>query len=191
MGRLKVELQKRLVKRILNNDEVAFDLFYKRFFPKVYKYAYRRLKNREQAEDITSETFFKALKGFKKFESRTEGGLDIWMYTIERNVIRDFFRKNIGIEILPFEEVWTKTLHPSVDDPYITIERKEIEATVMRCLEQLPEQYKRVIEMRFFKNMTVKEIATAINKTGNATKVLQFRALKRLKGLVEESMHEE
>jgi len=92
------------VKKIVSGDEKAFREFYKMFFPKIYKYAYRKLQNREQAEDITSETFFKIFKHLNTYESRMNEGLDIWVYSIERNTIRDLFRKNAGIEILPLEE---------------------------------------------------------------------------------------
>ena len=187
---MEIKKEKELVRRIAKGDELAFDVFYKMFFPKVYKYAYRKLKNREQAEDVTSETFFKALKGLKSFESRSNGGLDIWMYTIERNVIRDFFRKNLGVEILPFEEKWSKLLNPSVDDPYITIERKEIDEIIKECISKLPDQYKKVIDLRFYKEMSLKEIATSLGKTIGAVKVLQYRALKKLKDLVEEQINE-
>ena len=63
---MEIKKEKELVRRIAKGDELAFDVFYKMFFSKVYKYAYRKLKNGEQAEDVTSETFFKALKGLKR-----------------------------------------------------------------------------------------------------------------------------
>ncbi len=188
---MKLEEEKALVEKIKNGDERAFERFYRMFFPKVYKYAYRKLKNREQAEDVTSETFFKALKSIKNFKSRENGGLDIWMYVIERNIIRDFFRKNAGVSILPLEEKWNEKLNPVVDDPYVTIEKEEIDRIVKDCLEELPVQYKNVLEMRFFKKMTLKEIATALDKSVGAVKVMQFRALKKLKELLEVRLNEQ
>ncbi|PIW10407.1 MAG: hypothetical protein COW37_03335, partial [Caldiserica bacterium CG17_big_fil_post_rev_8_21_14_2_50_35_7] len=95
--------EKKILSEILNGDEVAFDEFYEEYFPKVYKYAYKRVKSREVVEDLTSETFIKVLKGLPHFEVREYGGLDVWIYKIERNVIRDWFRRNIGKETLPFE----------------------------------------------------------------------------------------
>ncbi len=186
---MKIEEEKKLVDKIVKGDEGAFEQFYRIFFPRVYRYAYRKVRNREQAEDVTSETFFKALRGLSKFESKRDGGLDIWMYAVERNIIRDFFRKNAGIDVLPFEETWNKVLDPLIEDPYITIERREIDETIAKCLTELPDQYRDILKMRFFKRMSLREIATSLDKTVGAVKVLQFRALRKLRKLVEEKIN--
>ncbi len=180
-----------LVKDIVNGKEGAFKEFYERFFEKVYKYAYRKVKNRSDAEDITEETFLKALKGFRNFEERFEGGLDVWMYTIERNVVRDYFRKRTGFSVLPFEERWNIILNPPIDDPYVTAEREEIKEIINASLNDLPEQYREVIELRFFKNMSLKEISGVMGKSVGAVKVLQFRAIQKLRNIVKEKMRHE
>lgn len=187
----KYESDRALVKDIVNGDENAFREFYERFFDKVYKYAYRKVKNRSDAEDITEETFLKALKGFKNFEERFEGGLDVWMYTIERNVVRDYFRRQTGFSVLPFEERWSIILNPPIDDPYVTAERAEIKEIINTSLNDLPEQYREIIEFRFFRNMSLKEIANIMGKSIGAVKVLQFRALQKLRILVKEKMEHE
>jgi len=153
------------VKKIVSGDEKAFREFYKMFFPKIYKYAYRKLQNREQAEDITSETFFKIFKHLNTYESRMNEGLDIWVYSIERNTIRDLFRKNAGIEILPLEEKW------------------EI---INEELQKIPKQYQEIIKLRFFKKKCIREIAATLGKNEGAIKVMQFRALSTLKERVKE-----
>ncbi len=183
--------EEKLIERIKRGDKKAFGEFYELFFEKVYRYAYKRLKNREQAEDITSETFLRAIRGFENFENRRSGGLDIWMYTIERNLIRDFFRKNAGVEILPFEEKWNLLLNPPIDDPYITIEKNEIDRIVKESISELNERYRLVIELRFYKGMSMKEIAGRMGITEANAKVLQFRALRKLKDLIKEKMGNE
>ena len=174
------------VKKIVSGDEKAFREFYKMFFPKIYKYAYRKLQNREQAEDITSETFFKIFKHLDTYKSRMNEGLDIWVYSIERNTIRDLFRKNTGIEILPLEEKWGNVLLPPIDDPYIMIERKEIEEIINEELQKIPKQYQEIIKLRFFKKKCIREIAATLGKNEGAIKVMQFRALSALKEKVKE-----
>jgi RNA polymerase sigma-70 factor (ECF subfamily) len=180
-----------LVKRIVKGNESAFREFYERFFEKVYKYAYGKVKNREDAEDITEETFFKAFKGLGNFEEQFEGGLDIWMYSIERNVVRDYFRKRTGYSVLPFEEQWNAILNPPIDDPYVTAEKSEIEKIISESLQELPEQYREVINLRFFKNMSLKEIATLMKRNVGAVKVLQFRAMRKLRAIIKEKMGNE
>ena len=149
------------------------------------------IKNREDAEDITEETFLKALKGLGNFKEQFDGGLDIWMYSIERNVVRDYFRKRTGYSVLPFEERWNAILNPPIDDPYITVERGEIEKIISESLQELPEQYREVINLRFFKNMSLREIATSMERNVGAVKVLQFRAMKKLRAIIKEKMGNE
>ncbi len=177
-----------LIRKIISKDERAFRQFYELFFPKVYRYAYRKLQNREQAEDITSETFLKVLKSLGNYESRMSGGLDIWIYSIERNCIRDWFRKNAGVEVLPLEEKWGDVLNPLIEDPYVLMERREIEKTVDEALEEIPGQYRELIELRFFKKKRIKEIAAMLGKNEGAVKVMQFRALNALKEKIKEKM---
>ncbi len=175
-----------LIKKIVSGDEKAFREFYKMFFHKIYKYAYRKLQNREQAEDITSETFFKIFKHLDTYESRMNEGLDIWVYSIERNTIRDLLRKNAGVEILPLEEKWGNVLLPIIDDPYIMIERKEIEEIINEELQKIPKQYREIIDLRFFKKKRIREIAATLGKNEGAIKIMQFRALSALKEKVKE-----
>lgn len=180
-----------IVKNILKGDEESFRIFYEEFFPKIYKYAYKRVKNREVAEDLTSETFMKIIKGLKDFEVRGDLSLDIWIYAIERNTVRDWFRRNLGVEVLPFEEKWEQKFQPVVSDPYITEEVIDIRNFVMDALEEIPPQYKEIIELRFFKNKRISEIATFLEKSEDNVKVTQYRALKALKEKLKEKLENE
>ncbi len=178
-----------LISRIKKGEQNAFKEFYEEFFPRVYKYAERRVKNREVAEDITSETFFKVLKGLSCFVIKGDNALDVWIYSIERNVVRDWFRKNAGVDLLPFEEAFSDVLSSIVDDPYSTAEREEVKEYIVSALEEIPEQYREVIELRFYKMKKIKDIALELEKSVDAVKVTQFRALSALKEKVEEKLH--
>jgi RNA polymerase sigma-70 factor (ECF subfamily) len=185
------EKEKKILSGILKGNERAFDDFYEEFFPKIYKYAYKRTKSREVAEDLTSETFIKVLKGLPHFEVREYGGLDVWVYKIERNVIRDWFRRNIGRETLPFEEKWEERFFPLLNDPYIMMEASEIRDFVNCALNELPLQYKEIINLRFFERKSIKELAMILNKTEDNVKVLQFRALNALRNRLKEKLQDE
>jgi RNA polymerase sigma-70 factor (ECF subfamily) len=182
--------EKKILSEILNGDEAAFDEFYEEYFPKVYKYAYKRVKSREVVEDLTSETFIKVLKGLPHFEVKEYGGLDVWIYKIERNVIRDWFRRNIGKETLPFEEEWENKFFPILNDPYVTMEVSEIRDFINNALDEIPAQYKEIINLRFFGRRSLKEIAMILNKTEDNIKVLQFRALNALRNRLKEKLDE-
>jgi RNA polymerase sigma-70 factor (ECF subfamily) len=141
-------------------------------------------------EDLTSETFIKVLKGLPHFEVREYGGLDVWIYKIERNVIRDWFRRNIGKETLPFEEEWENKFFPILNDPYVTMEVSEIRDFINNALDEIPAQYKEIINLRFFGRRSLKEIAMILNKTEDNVKVLQFRALNALRNRLKEKLDE-
>lgn len=178
-----------LVNRIKKGDEAAFREFYELFFPRVYKYASRRLKSRESSEDITSEAFFKILLGFRSFEVRGNDSLDVWVYSVVRNVVCDWFRRKAGVEALPLEEEFADVLNPILSDPYSTAEREEIDEYIKSSLVELPENYREIIELRFYRRKKIADIAFELGKSIDAVKVMQFRALKALKDKVEVKLY--
>lgn len=186
-----MKIGKDVIDRIKRGDEEAFVLFYREFFPKIYKYAYRRVKTKEIAEDLTQDTFLKIFKGLKNFELREELTIDMWIYAIERNVIRDWFRKNLGFEMLPLEEGFESKLFPLLSDPYSTAESEYVKEILKISLNEIPTQYRAIIEMRFYMHMSIKDISLKLNKTEGAIKVLQFRAVKALRDKIKENLKSE
>lgn len=182
--------ESKILERLKNGDEIAFKEFFDFYYARIFNYAYRRIKMREVAEDITSETFLKFVKSLPSFELKEGYHIDTWLYAIERNLIRDWFRKNLGRETLDLEEKFDKLYEPLLHDPFETFASEYVNKTVKDALNLLPEQYKEIIILRFYENKTIKEIANILGKTEDATKVLQFRALKRLKEIIEEMINE-
>jgi DNA-directed RNA polymerase specialized sigma subunit, sigma24 homolog len=105
-------------------------------------------------------------------------------------LVRDWFRRNLGKETLDLEEKFDKYYEPILSDPYETFANEYINKLVSDALNLLPEQYKEIIKLRFYERKSIKEIADILNKTEDATKVLQYRALKRLKEIIEEMINE-
>jgi len=186
-----LEIGAEIIERIKNGDGEAFRIFYREYFPKIYNYAYRRVKVKETAEDLTEETFFKVFKAFRTFQLKEGFTLDMWIYAVERNVVRDWFRKNVGFKILPLEERFDSAFTPLLNDPYSTAENELVGNYVKSSLKEIPERYRRIIELRFFKGKHIKEIALELKKSEGAVKVLQFRALKALKEKIEEKLRNE
>ena len=182
--------ERKVLERLKNGDEVAFREFFEYYYARIFNYAYRRIKMKDIAEDITSETFLKFIKSLPSFELRDGYHIDTWLYAIERNLVRDWFRKNLGKETLYLEENFDKYYEPILSDPYETFANEYINKLVREALNLLPEQYKEIIKLRFYERKSIKEIADILNKTEDATKVLQYRALKRLKEIIEEMINE-
>jgi len=178
-----------LIEKLKKHDEKAFEEFFEYFYGRIYNYVYRRIKMVTIAEDITSETFLRFLKSLPDFELKEGYHIDTWVYSIARNLIRDWFRKNLKYEVLPLEEKFNAVYESILYDPYETYASEEINAVIKKALDMLQPNYKEIITLRFYQKKSTKEIAAILNKSEDAVKVLQFRALKKLKEIVEELLN--
>jgi RNA polymerase sigma-70 factor (ECF subfamily) len=155
-------------------DPARFVDLYERHFYRVYAYVARRAASRAEAEDVTSEVFEHAFRNLKKFEWR---GVPFvaWLFRIAANALAD---------------AWTARARDSFDplpDVPDGREAEEIErrAMVFQLVERLPDVQRRVIEMRFVDQKSIREIADALGRSEGAVKQLQLRALKNLRKSME------
>jgi RNA polymerase sigma-70 factor (ECF subfamily) len=155
-------------------DPARFVDLYDRHFHRVYAYVIRRTGVRVEAEDITSEVFERALTNLSRFEWR---GVPFvaWLYRIAANALADRRRKIIRDSSDP---------PPDVPDGR---ESDEIERRTMlyQLVDRLPEAQRRVIEMRFVEEKSLREIAAALDRSEGAVKQLQLRALQNLRKSME------
>jgi RNA polymerase sigma-70 factor (ECF subfamily) len=152
-------------------DPEAFGRLFDRYFDLIYRFFWYRCKDRMLSEDLTSETFFKALRQLPHFEGGDEDFLP-WLYTIARNTLVDRMRKKQEEPV----EIVENDLR--TENPYHQV---ELRMDVWMLLSQLSEQQRQVVQLRFIDDMPVKEIADMIGKSESATKSILYRALKQLK----------
>lgn len=137
-----------------------FERIYKEYFRNVFLYV-KALSNNEQiAEDITSETFFKAMNAIDSFNGSCD--IRIWLCQIAKNSYISYLRKN------------KKTMHyelnedlPDRTDVEQSVINSEMSFAVHKILHQLPEPYKEVFTLRVFGELSFKEIASLFSKTDN------------------------
>ena len=145
----------------------------------LYRYVYYKVQNREEAEDITQETYVKALSYIQKNNITEEIHIG-FLKVVALNIIRDRWRrtKRLGTEI-DFE-----LLHPkevAVEDPAdMSAERMLIE----NALNELNDEQRMVVELRILKCYSVAETARIIGKKENTIRVIQYRALKNLANIL-------
>jgi RNA polymerase sigma-70 factor, ECF subfamily len=139
----------------------------------VYAFIARRVGNREEAQDLTSEVFHQALASLERFEWR---GVPFaaWLYRIAANAIADHWQHLAKERGVPTRS------DPQADDA--NPDDVEERAAIYRLVRSLPADQQRVIEMRFAKEMSIHEIAKELGRTEGAVKQLQFRALQNLRG---------
>ena len=136
----------------------------------IYQFAYRRLGNRADAEDITSQVFFKAARGLDP--TFTEPERRAWLYRVARSAIADVWRSYRGASIVPLD--W------SVEAPRpIRQLNPEANRKVEHLLAELNPVQRRVLELRFLEGRTLRETATELALTEANVKVIQHRALHR------------
>jgi RNA polymerase sigma-70 factor, ECF subfamily len=168
----------RLLIAAAQNDPARFTELYEENFERVYAFVARRLRNRDDAEDVTSEVFRDALANIGKFEWRG-APFAAWLYRIASNAIADRWQhaaKEQGTA-LPDD--------PPDDSAHANPEEIESRAHLFRLVATLPADQRRVIEMRFAEGRSIAEIAREIGRTDGAVKQLQFRAIQNLRASIE------
>jgi RNA polymerase sigma-70 factor (ECF subfamily) len=153
----------------------ALDLeqIYARYLGPIYRFLYRRVGNREDAEDLTAETFLKAFRHLDM--SRSETSTVHWLYIVAGTVAADHWRRYYRHgTLVPYED-----LQPDSEETASPPGRSDAERRVADTLACLPEQYRRVLELRFLLGYSVQETAQELGVTPGNAKVLQHRALAK------------
>lgn len=155
---------------------------YETYFKSVYLYMWRLSGNEHLAEEITSETFFKAMKSIESF--RGECDMRIWLCQIAKNTYYSYIKKRDKTLSVAETE-----LQDVVDtDAFIAeqIIAKEEVQQIRKFLHELPDPYKEVFMWRVFGELSFKAIGDLYNKTDNWACVTYHRARKMIKGRLEE-----
>jgi RNA polymerase sigma-70 factor, ECF subfamily len=163
----------RLLIEAAQRDRTRFADLYELYFDRVYAYVVRRVVDRSDAEDLTSEVFHRALANLGRFEWRG-APFAAWLYRIAANAIADRserLARERKIEAPPESQ---ETDQEEIQD----------QARVFRLVRELPEDQRRVVEMRFSKQKSIKEIAVELGRTEGAVKQLQFRGLENLRARI-------
>src|SRR5262245_31440192 len=170
------EAHERLLVEAAQVDPARFAELYELNFERVYAYVVRRVRDRDVAEDLTSEVFHKALASLPRFRWRG-APFAAWLFRIASNVIADRF-KNAARETLVSDQPSGEQMHESGEANLDVIERR---AQLFRLVAQLPEDQRLVIALRFAEEKSIREIAAHLGRSEGAVKQLQFRGLQKLR----------
>jgi len=163
-------------------DPARFTELYEANFERVYAFVLRRVSNRSDAEDLTAEVFQHALANLKNFEWR---GVPFvaWLYRIAGNAIADRWQR-----VAREQGSAAADDPPDLADPHAGAEAAGVErrALLFRLVGTLPAEQRRVIEMRFAQEKSIREISQEMKRTPGAIKQLQFRAIRNLRAQLDE-----
>jgi RNA polymerase sigma-70 factor (ECF subfamily) len=174
-----------LVRRAQDGDAEAFGELYDHYVTLVHRYAYHRVGDRATAEDVTSETFVRALR---RIDSLSFQGRDVgaWLVTIARNIIRDQVKS--GRYRLEVSTADMRDADRVTEGPEDAVVQKLTNEQLMSCVQQLGSEQQECIALRFLQGMSVSETAEIMGKKEGAIKALQHRAVRRLAGLLPEGL---
>jgi len=167
------------VARVKKGDEAAISQMYRQYAPGIYGYINSRVGDSAAADDLTSEVFLRALEGLAQFEYR---GIPIsaWLYRIAHDRIADHFRRQARRPTIPLDDDLLST-QDGIDQEVDA--RLQVEQ-VGKAIERLTAEQHQVILLRFVAGFKLKEVAYVMDRSTDAIKMLQLRALTRLRQLV-------
>ena len=179
MKALRKEADERLLVEAAQKDPARFAELYENNFERVYAYVVRRVGDRAETEDLTSEVFHHALANLRRFEWR---GVPFaaWLFRIAANLISDRWQQRNREQVADEPEQIESAAARGVE-----FEEVERRATLFRLVDTLPAEQRRVVVLRFVEEKSIKEVAREIRKSEGAVKQLQFRALSSLRTRME------
>lgn len=175
------------VQQAITGDELAFQSLYAKHSKDLYRYLYYRTGNSHDAEDLVQQVF---LRAWAKLGSYRQGSAPFssWLFAIARNLSISFYRRqryNWSLDDPAFQtEIPDQYLR---NDPVHQIEMQWQHDMVREAIERLPLLHQQVLMLRFVQNLQHREIAVALNKTEGSVRVLQLRALRKLRRFLNEN----
>lgn len=148
---------------------------YTTYFTTVYKYAYSLSRDMHIAEEVTQETFFKALRQVKSF--RGDCKIQVWLCQIAKNCYFDYLRKHRRTQPLEEEPSFAAT----ADGPDAALINHETAMRIHKCLHYLKEPYKEVFSLRAFGELSFSDIGNIFGKSESWARVTFHRAKMKIR----------
>lgn len=161
-----------LLSRAQSLNEEALAEIHDTYYQGIYRYFSFRVPDHQTAEDLTSEVFLRFLKAIRDRHA-PPNTIRGWLFGTARNVAREYYRRNKKTETIALQESL-----PSNLAPLEKVLSDQMDAQALRAaMEQLTEDQKHVLALRFGYGLPIREVAEAINKSEAAVKMLQARAI--------------
>ena len=165
-----------------------FTELYKAHLRDVYSYSYYRVGNHHDAEDLTEQTFLQAYRHFERALGESDGRpLRPWLIRIAHNLAANLYRDRSRKPQTNIDAIAEPDAMHTTED---LVEGRDELRRILEGVQQLPEDRREALIMRFALGMDNKEIARALGRTDGATKVLIHRAIKQLEQIVAEQPQE-
>jgi len=179
-----------LISLYVDGRNDAFDELIERHKDRVYAYIFHSVKNADQADDIFQETFVKAIMTIKQGRYTEKGHFPAWITRIAHNLIIDFFRQSKAENLQSTDATEVNILNrkelsdDTIEDVMVM---DQIHKDIHRLIRALPESQRQVLVMRYYKNMSFKEIAEQTKVSINTALGRMRYAILNMRRLAEEN----
>ena len=174
--------EEKIVALAIGGDPKAFGALYDHYQPQIYRFLFLKVAGREEAEDLTHQVFLNAWLGIPRYKHRGFP-FSSWLYQIARNQVVDHYRAHreaVSLEGIDPEAFADRFSEEDLD------KNLEVERAI-GTIRSLKQEYQDVLILRFVEDLSVKEVASMMDKSEGAIKLLQHRALKILREKLGES----
>jgi len=178
-----------LLHNYVSGDESALQILIDRHQSKIYGFIYSKIPDRSVCDDIFQDTFIKVIKTLRTKGYNEEGKFLPWVMRISSNLVIDYFRNN---KKMPFQrETDEYSVFNFMTDSALSIENQLIESQVVtdirKIVEQLPEDQREVIKMRFYEDLSFKEISEITGVSINTALGRMRYAVINLRKIIEKN----
>jgi RNA polymerase sigma-70 factor (ECF subfamily) len=160
-------------------NESTLSSLYEEYYDKIARYAYVRIGDRAEAEDIAGDVFLRALDSLKSYKERGVP-MKAWLFRIAHNLVIDYFRKMQKRKTVSIDDV---EIEGGIN-PAVVAERNIDFKRVTKAMEQLTQEQREVLGLRFFGGLSSREAGHVLNKSDGAVREMQRAAIERLRNLL-------
>jgi len=171
-----------LIASSIAGDEESFGRIYDKYVDEIFRFILMRTKTKEDAQDITSETFLKTWQ-YVSSENRQIDNVRALLYRVGRNLVIDYYRKT-GKEVNSFDEDQLEKLVDESIDLEEKVSKKDDIKKVFSLLHNLSEESREIMLMRYAQDLSISEIAKALGKKKGTIRVALHRAVKQIKSIL-------
>lgn len=168
--------------RLARDEPTAFAPLYERYFPRIYAYCLRRVGSNEEAEDLTSVVFTRALTGVGSYRG---GSVVAWLFRIAHNAVANHLRDRRPQ--LPFDTAFHSMSSEDLSDDIVRAEERK---HLARLLTALPDEQREILVLRLVGELTAREIGAVVGKREGAVRVALHRIVRGLRSAYQEANEE-
>jgi RNA polymerase sigma-70 factor, ECF subfamily len=173
---------KDLIARIAGQDQQAIEVLFARYQVRVFRFIQRRVRSEAIAEELTNEVFMEVWRSAAKFEGRSS--LTSWMLGIAHNKAVSMLRKRRDDEL---DDDAARAIEDDADDPEVTAQKTDKGALLRACLDRLSDDHKTIVDLVYYQEMSIAEVAEIVGIPENTVKTRMFYARKKLSEFLKEA----